>query len=246
MKRNQANPVSVLLNQKWKSYTAAGAAAAAAGLVGNAGAAISFIDFNDTVIADPVVGDLNWGAFPVDFDNNAQADALIGYRQFNADSGTANLFPAAGATSAFVGFAAQGFNYPSRLQAPASIGPSAAFIALVGNFAASPPTGRADMAWGPGYTESRWVAPAGGPPSTGYLGIRFQIAGADHFGWVRVSVNPNGAPGPRAVTVHDAAYETTPRMGIAAGAVPEPGGLGLLALGGVGLLGMRRRKAGTP
>ena len=245
MKRNPNHAVSVQLNQKWKTYTAAGAAAAAAGLVGNAGAAITFIDFNDTVIVDPIVGDGNWGGFFVDFDNNAQADAVIGYRQFNADSGTANLWPAAGATSAFVGFAAAGFNYPSRLQAPASIGPSAAFIALVGNFAAVPPTGRADMAWGPGYTESRWVAPAGGPASTGYLGIRFKIGAADHFGWVRVSVGPNGAPGPRAVTVHDAAYQTTPGIGIAAGAVPEPGGLVLLALGGVGLLGMRRRKTGA-
>lgn len=230
-----------LLEQKWKSYTAAGAAAVAAGFVGNAQAAITFIDYNDTVVVDPISGDAIWGNFTINFNGDAQADVLISYRNFNATGGTANTFPAAGAATAVVGAISAGFNYPSRLAANASIGPSAAFILVNGGIVG----GRGDLAWGPGYPSSNWVAPVGGPASTGYLGFRFKIGADDHFGWVRISVDPTGAPSPRFVTVHDAAYETVPNTGILAGAtgIPEPASLGLLALGSLGLTTMRRRKS---
>lgn len=235
-----------LLEQKWKSYTAAGAAVAAAGFVGNAQAAIMFIDYNDTVVVDPIVGDgvnpgpTGWGTFNINFDGDAQVDVLLAYRQFTT-GGTANLFPAAGATTSVVGFVTAGFNYPSRLAANASVGASAVFIPVNGG----PQAGRGDLAWGNGSPNSQWVAPAGGPPSTGYLGLKFKIAGQDHFGWVRISIAPVAAPTPRFLTVHDAAYETVPGVGIPAGAtgIPEPASLGLLALGSLGLTTMRRRKS---
>ena len=223
------------------TYASAGTAAAAAGMVGNAGAAVTFIDYNDTVIVDTAVGDANWTGFNVDFNGDAQVDVVVAYRQFSATSGTANIFPAAGATTSVVGVISAGFNYPSRLAAGASVGPSAAFIAVNGGLQ----QGRGDMAWGPGYSSSRWVAPTGGPAATGYLGVKFKIGADDYFGWVRVSVEPNGAPSPRGVTVHDAAYESVAGVGIVAGntGVPEPGGVGLLALGGAGLTMLRRRRA---
>ncbi len=233
-------------DHKWKAYTAAGAAVTAAGMVGDAQAAISFIDYNDTIIVDPVMGDgvnpgpTGWGLFDIDFNGDAQVDVHIAYQQFSTTGGAANIFPATGAATSVVGNISSGFNYPSRLPAGASIGPSAAFIAVNGGIQA----GRGDLAWGPGYLSSQWVAPAGGPPATGHLGFRFQINGSDHYGWVRISVDPAGAPSPRFVTVHDAAYETLPNTAIPAGAngIPEPASLGLLALGGVGLATMRRRK----
>jgi len=224
-------------NSKWKTYTTAGAAVAAAGLVGNAQAAITFLDFNDAVVTDATAGDLIWANFNVDFNNDSQVDILVSYRAFSATTGTANVFPATGATSAVVGFISANFNYPSRLPAGASIGPSAAFIAVT---PAAPQGGRGDMAWGPGYSLSQWGAGAADPPSTGFLGVKFLIGANTHFGWVRVTT----APGSHQVTVHDAAFETAPDTGIIAGAVgvPEPGGLGLLALGGAGLTAMRRRR----
>lgn len=232
---------------KWKTYTTAGAAAAAAGLVGNAQAAITFLDYNDTVVVDPIIGDgvnagtiANWGLFNVDFNGDAQVDIIVAYRQFSTTSGTANIFPAAGATTSVVGLISSGFNYPSRLGAGVDVGGSAAFIAVNGGLQG----GRGDMAWGPGFPSSQWVAPAGGPASTGYLGVKFKIGAADHFGWIRVSVEPDGAGTARRLTMHDAAYESSPGVSILTGdvGVPEPGGVGLLALGGIGLTAMRRRR----
>lgn len=75
-----------------------------------------------------------------------------------------------------------------------------------------------------------------------FVGIKFDIAGAFHFGWILVEV-----PGDvSSVTLKAWAYETTPGTAIAAGAVPEPASLGMLALGAVGIMGwrqLRKKKA---
>jgi hypothetical protein len=57
-----------------------------------------------------------------------------------------------------------------------------------------------------------------------------------HYGWARVILT-DGQPG----TLVDYAYESTPNVGIAAGAVPEPAGLGVLL--GLGALLTRRRRS---
>jgi hypothetical protein len=77
-----------------------------------------------------------------------------------------------------------------------------------------------------------------------YLGLRFDINGNVHYGWARVIVNPDN--------VYDAgeiptiAYNTVPDQPVFAGqfdrVAPEPGTLGLLALGSAGLAFWRRRK----
>ncbi len=72
-----------------------------------------------------------------------------------------------------------------------------------------------------------------------FIGLSFPIAGQTHFGWIRVDVD--NAAG--TFLVKDWAYEDVPGAGIAAGVVPEPGTLGLLAAGSAGLLAMRRRRA---
>ena len=71
-----------------------------------------------------------------------------------------------------------------------------------------------------------------------YIGLSFPIAGQTHFGWVRVDVD--NAAG--TFLVKDWAYEDVAGVGIAAGAVPEPGALSLLAAGAAGVTMMRRRK----
>jgi hypothetical protein len=70
-----------------------------------------------------------------------------------------------------------------------------------------------------------------------FFGLSFAVGSNLYYGWVRVSVNQ--ATG--SFVIHDWAYENS-GAGIAAGAVPAPGALGLLALGPAGLGVLRGRK----
>ena len=82
-----------------------------------------------------------------------------------------------------------------------------------------------------------------GGVSEKFAGLRFGIpSGAVtnyHFGWVKLSIDV----GLTNITVHGYAYETTPDTLINAGAIPEAGGLALLAAGAAGVLAMRKRRA---
>ncbi len=76
----------------------------------------------------------------------------------------------------------------------------------------------------------------------GYVGVQFKSAAGTHFGWIRVEMHGD-SPGSSALTVKDWAYNNTPGGGILIGQIPEPGTLGLLALGGLGLLAWRKKRA---
>ncbi len=218
---------------KWKTYTAAGAAAAAAGFVGNAQAAITFLDLNDIVVVDVIDNDPIPTKFAVDFNGDSVTDIEIGQNLNGATHWDAVFRPAGSATQVAGAFAGA-YAYPSRLAAGQAIGPATPFVLI--------PTSALGgyLKWNDGFPNSKWGV--AGDPATGFLGVKFMIAGQDHFGWVRMTVDGNVGLTPNAITLHDLAYETTPGVGIAAGAVPEPGGLGLLALGGIGVTAMRRRK----
>ena len=72
-----------------------------------------------------------------------------------------------------------------------------------------------------------------------FLGFRFTSDGQLHYGWADFSLSPfGGSFGPYA-------YDTVPNQSILAGqtsSTPEPGTLGLLALGSLGLGFWRRKK----
>jgi hypothetical protein len=77
--------------------------------------------------------------------------------------------------------------------------------------------------------------------TTGYVGLRFNISSATHYGWARFTYDDATTGN---LTLNDFAYENTAGASIAAGnigAVPEPS-RALLALAGLGAAALRRRR----
>jgi hypothetical protein len=103
----------------------------------------------------------------------------------------------------------------------------------------------------PAGSRHGFATSGGGGPwevgGTGYVGFLFGPAGDVHYGWASVDVTlvSNDSSVSYEVGVVGYAYNTVPNQPILAGqtsAVPEPGTLGLLALGSLGL-GFWRRKS---
>jgi hypothetical protein len=75
-----------------------------------------------------------------------------------------------------------------------------------------------------------------------FVGLKWDIGGGNvRFGWARIDVTAanNGT-----ATLFSYAYESTPNTAIAAGAVPEPSSLALLAAGG-GAVALKRRRCSS-
>jgi hypothetical protein len=83
---------------------------------------------------------------------------------------------------------------------------------------------------------------------SGYVGVKFDIAGNDHFGWIELRVDDGPGGFPVSITVNRWAYEGTPGVPIHvpdtfSAEVPEANpGLVLLAAGGTGLVAWRLRR----
>jgi hypothetical protein len=226
-----------------KSATCSLGALAGAMTVASSNAAIVYVNAGDQVLADTVPNNGISTFYPIDLDSNGVMDFRLRTRiDPDADAAPpqclAQVVPSTvvGSGLGVIGLvAATGFPYAARLAAGNMVDGSAGFLGLTqsaGNVAS--------LAYGPGYANSEWAF-AGA--NSGYLGIRFNIGANTHYAWVRVTVALATDPQPRAFTLHEWAYESTPDAGIAAGAgaVPEASSLGLLALGSIGLAARRRR-----
>ncbi len=78
--------------------------------------------------------------------------------------------------------------------------------------------------------------------SRGFLGLRIQLTGVEHYGWADVSINRVGTDSFNH-TLFAYAYEDAPGQAILAGAVPEPSTAALLVAGAAGVASLRRRRS---
>ena len=233
---------AVSLNPSLRSRLGAYSAGAVTGAfsIASSDAAIVYTSANE-YITDATTNDPLFEVFPVDFNGDTITDLRLWTKDMTG-TGTpgdndALITGPVGVPGTVVGIVATGYNYVSRLNAGTIIDGSAALINLN-----DPPAGDTVgwMADSNGFSNSQWTE---APTNTGYVGVRFRIGQNTHYGWMRLTINPQGPAGtnPRAITLHEFAYESTPNAGIAAG-VPEPTSLGLLALGSLGLAAHRRRR----
>jgi hypothetical protein len=111
------------------------------------------------------------------------------------------------------------------------------------------PSGRFSRSGTMAFAYHASIGGAWGHAENRYLGLEFFLSGEEHFGWAEFSVGQehHGRTlfGIQA-TLEGYAYDTVPNQGILAGqtsSAPEPGTLGLLAMGSLGLGFWRRKKA---
>ena len=81
-----------------------------------------------------------------------------------------------------------------------------------------------------------------------FIGVRTLIDGNTHYGWIGVIITDEFNDGSNPAndrltgTITGYAYESTPNLGIVAGAIPAPGAAALLAIGAMGMGGRRSRR----
>jgi hypothetical protein len=199
--------------------------------------------------------------FPVSLDLNKDGIAdfqfsLFTYRDVSRFSTRASLNMRALTRGAVIASRKEGGfvygAYGSALIRGAKIGPSAHFSSGYG-FGESYVTIEKSSG---AAASRRWYGKWGGNPHNRFLGLKFKIHGATHFGWVRLTVitTPNGL---LSGTITGFAYETEPNKPILTGTAEKPTAevqvpqkmqhqigpsLGMLAAGAEGLTAWRREE----
>ncbi len=223
------------LAKRLATYTAAATAAAATAVSDNGvHADVVYHDINDIVLSESTPGLGIVGAF--DLDDNGVTDLQFGAQQFAPGFGAVLVAPGEGLTDSFAstnnliaGTVASSYFYARNVAFGTPIDSTLPNLTSLG----LPAVG--SLAYG---TVSSCPNCEFTAPETGFIGVRFDSGGEMRYGWVRVRVDDGSL---NSLTVMDYAYEDSGGS-IQAGQVPEPGCLGLLALGGVGLMSWRRQR----
>ncbi len=155
----------------------------------------------------------------IDINGDAQNDVTFKNYIFGGgpyQGGTVNFAP-----GKFVGFSS-GNAYITALTAGAPISSSTLGSSFFGS-----------MAYGANNPNAQF-----NNATDKYVGLSFPAGPNTYYGWVRVDVT-NAT---NHFLIKDWAYESVPGAGILAGAIPEPGTLGLMAAGALGVTALRRKR----
>ncbi len=220
-KRDRLKATSIK-STRWAAYAAAGAAAAAA-----ASSADADIFYSGTINQ---AFDAAPGNSVVQMFQLGAAGNFFTLQQRRGTSSGSAFFRIQGAASArFAGFnASTGSSSSHPYVSKLAFGDNIAGAQFINQFPGQ-------MALNTGYDNSQWLS-----AGTGYVGFKFDTGAGTEYGWVRITMD-SGSP-VNSFTVVDYAYGS-PGENLSIGQVPEPGSLGLLALGGVGLIAWRKRTA---
>lgn len=190
---------------RWLSYAAAGAATIAAASNANADVIINGGNLGNLPLSYPGNFDLT-----IDLDVNDDGINDIGLihnwdQSWYANGGGQVLANGSVLGTEITNASGSVFNYAIRFTNLNSIGPN-----HTGDVTNHPSYYLRDDG---GFTYSGWAA----DPSAGYLGIRFDISGNTHFGFVEIeiddSANASGQPG-NIPTILSYGYESTPDTAI--------------------------------
>lgn len=224
MSRNLCHRRSIGLIPKtrWTAYATAGAATAVAG-INSAEADIHYsgpqnVSFNASAGAS-VTQKFHFDFATMTFvhQRNAQDAGFAGFYIFGLNS------------AQFRGQAFGNSRYPSNLGAGVNVSAGPFVANVAGSFAT--------LAAQNGHIHSQWLN-----QGTGFIGFKFNSGSGVEYGWARVTMD-EGAPGNSFTLVDYAWADSGTTIFTGQTAVPEPGTLGLLAVGAVGLLLWRRQRA---
>ena len=221
---------------------AAAATAASTAATQDVQAAVIYEDIQDVVIQEATPGGGIVAGF--DLDNNGSVDFEFGHQLLSGTFGMAvagtgeNLTGFPNTTANQIAANAVTINgdtlfYLRNLSQGTIVDSSLTSLSTLGSF------NRGYLAYG---ATSSCLSCEFSSETDGLLGLSFDANGTTNYGWMRVKIDDGDR---NRMTVLSYAYEDTGAP-IAAGsetavAVPEPGCLGLLALGGAGLMAWRRR-----
>jgi len=211
--------------KKWASY------AAAAGAAVSLGTQTAEADIIHVVVGAPtgiVSADQGSQVYYQLYHPDLNANVEFSHINLSTSSTNGGAFLNVGYGAAFIGSAVSSRQYVSNL--------ASGFLVSGGGFLGS--AGLAGTLAYSAYNGGAQFVNAG----SGYIGFRFSDAGnVQQHGWIRVTMD--GAP-LNSLTVEEFAFSTMGEA-ITVGQVPEPGSLGLLALGALGLMCTRALKPGN-